>query len=535
MRPVLLRFATNAVLRLLLCGLFVLPVLGTVSGDELGLFSYADLTTLYDQKNISPELGSKLNRLLTTPFVYNSNSHVSSPRLLTSPQLGEFIRVALWNIERGLEYEALEAAFDSDTRLAAVIGTKRFPIGSDQRRELFEQAKLLREADVIVLNEADWGVKRSGYRNITLDLATRFGFNYAFGVEFIELTPVHSNNALSTPDAAPREISDIVKLDPALYKGLHGIAILSRFPLDNVRLVPFKNQAYDWYAEEKKGVSFIEKARRNLVKRVFLEDALREVRRGGRTMLITDITDPRFPAGRATVVATHLESRTSPAKRQIQLKELLETIKPIRNAVIVAGDMNTSGTDATPTTIKRELHKRFGNPEYFLKRGINYLLGFGMIEDAIGTSLTFGRSHGDPTVRHIPIIMPNEERKFFSLLKEFRFADGGSIDFRGEKSRSANGRSSTLANSNERGNKGFVTTFRLERPVKFFGKFKLDWIFVKPVHLFNPSNYQGSYLFAPHFGRTLTAVNAITENRISDHSPMIVDLPLAEPAIEKQK
>ena len=522
----------NAFLGALICCLSYLPCYAT-SGDSLNLFSYSEMTALYAAGEVPPELSARLNRLLTVPFVHTTESRAFID-LSRSERLGEFIRVASWNIERGLEYEALEAAFDSDERLAALLDTVRFPVGSDARREIFEQAELLRMADVIVLNEVDWGMKRSNYRNVAAGLAARMKLNYAFGVEFLELTPVHLSNS-SSPVPALNKIDQVMKLDPDRYKGLHGIAILSRFPLENVRLVPFKNQPYNWFEDEKRGVSIIEKAKRKLVKHVFLEEALREVRRGGRTMLMADVVHPRFPAGRATVVATHLEARTSPSKRQIQLKELLEVIRPIRNPVIVAGDMNTSTNDMTPTTVGRELNKRFGNPEYLAKRGLDYILGFGLIEGALSATLTFGRSYGDPTVRHIPVIMPNEERKFFSMLKQFRFADGGSFDFRGEESRSANGRTNTLANSNERDSKGFVTTFRLKRPVKYLGKFKLDWIFVKPVHLFDPSDYQGSYLFAPHFGRTLQAINSIVEGRISDHSPMIVDLPLTEPAILKSE
>jgi endonuclease/exonuclease/phosphatase family metal-dependent hydrolase len=534
MRVGLLLFSKNVLFRLLVGCLMALPA-GGDSGDAVLLFSYTELTALYSDKRASPEIEAKLNRLLTVPFV-NTNVSTNKPiPLARSEQLGEFVRVAHWNIERGLEYEALEAAFDSEEKLIALLDPQEFPAGSDARKQILEQASLLRGADVIVLNEVDWGLKRSGYRNVVAELASRFSLNYAFGVEFIELTPVHLSQKKDLPDGKTDEITEILKLDEERYKGLHGTAILSRFPLDNVRLIPFKSQPYDWFEGEKKGVSFVEKAKRKLVKEVFLAEALSEVRRGGRTMLIADITDPRLPAGRATVVATHLESRTSPANRQIQLKELLDTIKPIRNPVIVAGDMNTSSSDTTPTSVGRELGKRFGKPEYWLKTGLNYLLGVGMIQDAAIASLTFGRNHGDPTVRHIPIIMPNDERKFFSLLKEFRFADGGAIDFRGESSRSAGGKRNTLANSNERDEKGFITTFRLKRPVKFIGRYKLDWIFVKPVLLFDASDYQGSYVFAPHFGRTLGAVNSISKNRISDHSPMIVDLPLAEPSIEKQK
>jgi len=502
---------------------------GAIAGGGEDLLTYPELKSLYSHATMTTALEARLNRLLTVPFVVNQIG--TNPVAIASrTPLGEYIRVAAWNIERGLEYDALEAAFASEDDFVALLDAKRFPIGSKIRTEIIEQARSLREADVIILNEVDWGLKRSDYRNIAADLAAKLKFNFAFGVEFVELSPVHLNE--SPP---PAELAEMVKLDPERYRGLHGIAILSRFPLENVRLVPYKHQPYDWFSEEKKNISLIEKGRRKLVKEVFLEDAFREVRRGGRTMLMADIVDPRFPAGRATVVGTHIENRTTPKKRQRQLAELLEVIKPMRNPVIVAGDMNTSGRDMAPTDLPRELSKRFGKPEYLLRTGLNYALGLGLVEDLLASTFQFGRNHGDPTVRHLPILMPNEERKFFSMLKDFRFEDRGSFDFRGEAARSSNGLRNTLANSNERDEKGFVTTFRLKRPVKFVGKFKLDWIFVKPVHLFDPSDYQGSYLFAPHFGRTLETVTTAVENRISDHHPMIVDLPLGEPEIAKQK
>ncbi|MEJ7624747.1 MAG: endonuclease/exonuclease/phosphatase family protein [Pyrinomonadaceae bacterium] len=491
------------------------------------LLTYQELTKLYINRPLPADLESRLDNLLSVAFVTN-RPNTSLPPLSSQASLGQYIRVAHWNIERGIEYDALEAALTSEAKFEALLRTDRFPLGREARREILDQASALRAADVIVLNEVDWGMKRSGYRNIAGDLAARLNFHFAFGVEFVELSPVYLNDNPETHD-------ELFSLDTDRYRGLHGTAILSRFPLENVRLIPFKNQPYDWFREEKQNVSMIEKARRKLIKTVFREDAFREVRRGGRTVLLADIIDPRFPSGRATIAATHIEIRTTPKLRQAQLGELLDIIKPIKNPVIIAGDMNTSGQDMTPTNLKREISKRFGKPEYWLRTGVNTLLGLGLIEDVISASLQFGRNHGDPTVRHIPVVMPNEERRFFSQLKDFRFDDGGSIDFRGEAARSTKGRSNTFANSNERDEKGFVTTFRLNRPVKFLGKFKLDWIFVKPVHLFDPSDYQGSYLFAPHFGRTLDAVTGAIESRISDHHPMIVDLPLLEPSIKKVK
>lgn len=498
--------------------------------DADDFLKYTDFTTLYSAGPVPREIQGRLDRLLSVPFVHHLGVGPSPPTLASTPLLGEYIRVAQWNIGRGLEYDALRAVFKSDEAFEAMLDPVRFPLGSEQRQKIIQQGRLLRVADVIVLNEVDWGLPRTGYRNITADLASELNMHYAFGVEFVELSPVlmDGSGPISTDDHTSG-----VTIDAERYKGLHGTAVLSRFPLSNVRLIPFAEQPYDWFESEKKGFSMLEKARRAVTKQVFLVETEREVRRGGRMMLIADINDARFPAGRATVVATHLENRTKPAGRQRQLAELLATIRDIRNPVIVCGDMNTSTEDTTPTSIQRELKKRFGKPEALIKTGANYVLGFGLVQNAAEASLRFGRGYADPTVRSIPVVMPNDERKFFSMLKAFRFSDGGAFDFRGEPLRSSNGRRNTLANSNERDQKGFSTTFRLQRPIKMVGKHKLDWIFVKPVHLFDPSDYQGSYLFAPHFGRNLGEINRLIQGRISDHSPMIVDLPLLEPRIDK--
>jgi endonuclease/exonuclease/phosphatase family metal-dependent hydrolase len=498
-------------------------------------FTYTELTALYEQEKLPASLEDKLNKLLTVPFVDNSYASAAPVTFSQSPQLGEFLRVAHWNIERGLEYRAVETVFCNKELFEAILDVKEFPRGSDERQRALEQAAMLRAADIIVLNEVDLGMKRTDYRNIAADLAAKLKMNYAFGVQFVELTPVHLSREKEDATEQEKELTEIIRVDPALYKGLHGIAILSRFPLENVRLVPFKNQPYDWYRSEKNGTSLIEKGKRKLSEKVFLEETLREVRRGGRTTLLADIADPRFPNGRVTIAATHLENRTESANRVEQLEELLDSIKEICNPVVLAGDMNTSSADFTPTSLRRELVKRYGNPQYWIRKGIGYALGFGLIEDTVLDALTFWRKQSDPTVRHIPFLMPNSEHKFFSTLEDFRFADGGAFDFRGDKERSYQNRDKKLANSNERGGKGFVNTYQVARPIKFVGKYKLDWIFVKPADLKKPNDSKGAYRFAPHFGRTFSEVNEVVPDRISDHRPLIVDLPLGEPPLTQAK
>lgn len=507
------------------------PLFAAPPDETPAYLSYAELTALYEQESIPKALEAKLGLLLKTPFVKNARRASAGFDFSESPELGEFVRVAQWNIERGLQFEALEAAFTDPIRFAKLLDREEFPPGSEKRQRIIEEALILRKADVVILNETDWGVKRSGYRNVAGELAEKLGMNYAFGVQFVELSPIYLSRKNKEKKGEEKEILDLIAVDSARYKGLHGIAILSRFPLENVRLVPFKHQPYDWYRSEKKGPGMLEKGKRELAKKVFLEETLREVRRGGRTTLYADVVHEKFPGGRFTVAATHLENRAVSKHRVRQLKEVLAEIENVKNPVVFAGDMNTSGKDLRPTSIQRELTKRFGNPDFWLKRGIKYALGFGLYEDILMGAVSFGRTQGDPTVKNIPYFSPNPARKFFSTLEDFRFSDGGAFDFRGDERRSIGGRGKYLANSNERAGKGFETTFQVKRPIKFIGKYKLDWIFVKPARLSSPEDKNGSYVFAPHFGRTLAYLNEAVENRISDHRPLIVDLPIREPHI----
>ena len=54
---------------------------------------------------------------------------------------------------------------------------------------LSAQMDILQSADVLVLNELDWGMKRSDYRAVVKDLADALKMNWAYGVEFKEEIP----------------------------------------------------------------------------------------------------------------------------------------------------------------------------------------------------------------------------------------------------------------------------------------------------------------------------------------------------------
>jgi len=501
------------------------------------LFTYAELVQLYENKDLPQALKVKLDRLLTTPFISNAASaRGAQPLLPTTPKLGRFLRVVQWNIEQGIEYEAVVAAFSDARRFAKLLDSSAYPSGSQERKKILQQVALMKQADVLVLNEVDWGMKRTDYRNVTADLATALRMNYAYGVEFVEVDPI----ALGTEEfeevsAEDREtLAKQIAVDKSRYLGLHGSAILSRFPLQNVRLQQFENQPHDWYTEEIESVRPLEAGKRKAGELVFREKIQRQVRRGGRMMLTAEIADQRIPGGRMTIVATHLEDKTKPKGRREQLNELLQRIGSINTTVVVAGDMNTSTHDGTPLSIERALKNRFGSKSFWAKQALGILTGV-KLPTLLLTGMNTYRTQADPTVKSIPLVASNPEEEFFDDLKDFRFADGNAFDFRGERERSIGGKKDTLANSNERGKKGFITTFEVERTIAFVGRFKLDWIFVKPPSLTDPYDEKQPHRFAPHFGRTLKLLNDGPKDRISDHAPLTVDLPLAEPPLNRRK
>jgi hypothetical protein len=200
--------------------------------------------------------------------------------------------------------------------------------------------------------------------------------------------------------------------------------------------------------------------------------------------------------------------------------------------------MNSTGSNGTPTSVPNLLYKRFGSTDFWVTKGIQWSTGVGIAYSATKTTLKLSgiQYRIDPTSANIPGASPNLERGFFNDIEKFRFADGTAIDFRGIPDRTVNNTAGTLADSNQRQNAGFVPTFVAEFIWKRIrvAKFKLDWVFVKS-DVKDPRDPKGSYVFAPHFARTLTDLNNCLPTPISDHSPMTVDLPFHEPSAAPAK
>jgi endonuclease/exonuclease/phosphatase family metal-dependent hydrolase len=180
-------------------------------------------------------------------------------------------RFVAWNVERGAQFEG--------------------------QVEALRTHPLLREADVLLLTETDTGMVRSGNRNVARDLARALGMQYAFVPCYLNLT-----KGSGMEQDLPGE-NDL---------GLHGKALLSRYPLANVRPVFLEN-----------GVDIM---------------ASREKRIGRQAAVAADI---RFPNATVTAVSVHLDAQSTQRHRYMQLRDVLDGIGGAL-PVVIGGDWNTS-------------------------------------------------------------------------------------------------------------------------------------------------------------------------------------------------
>ncbi|MBS1826929.1 MAG: endonuclease/exonuclease/phosphatase family protein [Acidobacteria bacterium] len=493
---------------------------GHTTGPELLTF---DELVLLNEKEPDEALKKKVDTLLTTPFIGNA-AHLAQvpphrPNVVT---IGPALRVTEWNIERGSNFDLIRLAFTDPDAFEKAFMAKQKEV-TPQLLEAKQQSVYMKESDVLILNEVDYGMTRTEYRDVAKELAAALGMNYAYGVEFLEVDSIYlGTEELVDPDEKSREqFKKDMTVDRGRYKGMHGTAILSRYPITAARSLRFK-VCYDWYASEKEELSKLEKGRRLAADKVFLERIGREVRRGGRMALIADIAVPDSPTKTVTIVAAHLENKCRPDCRVEQMDQLLKELERVKHPIVMGGDLNTTGADGAPTSVWREVKKRVRNPEFWAGQAITWFSPVA-IPKMFSVPGNYFKNYHDPSATHVPFVAPNKEAALFDTMEKFRFIGGTSFDYSGDPLRSINARGGKLSASNERAAKGFTTTYSFKRDLKgIAGRMRLDWLLVKPVG--DDGNHP--FHFAPYFGRTLESLNTSVPDGISDHHPITVDLPL---------
>jgi len=235
----------------------------------------AELWGLDRYRALEPDI----RRVLDTP-----ECGAGSKPAAATPAARPQYRFVAWNVERGAQFDGQVEALRTHPRL--------------------------RQADVLLLTETDAGMVRSGNRNVARDLARALDMHYAFVPCYLNLTK-GSGIEQDLPGA-----NDL---------GLHGNALLSRYPMANVRPVFLEN-----------GVDIM---------------ASREKRIGRQAAVAADI---HFPNATVTAVSVHLDAQSTQRHRYLQLRDVLNDIGD-KHAVVIGGDWNTSTYNSS-----RALHAILG-------------------------------------------------------------------------------------------------------------------------------------------------------------------------------
>ena len=161
-------------------------------------------------------------------------------------------------------------------------------------------------ADLVLATEMDRGMARSGQRDTPRELAELLGWNYAFGVEYVELGLGDEREARDHSGEVNRH-------------GLHGNAILSRYRISDVRILPIGESGV-WFVDSPKGDG--------------------QARVGARMALAARL---ETESGPIAVVAAHYESESSAEDRAVQTASLLRHLRDEfgDRRCVIGGDLNT--------------------------------------------------------------------------------------------------------------------------------------------------------------------------------------------------
>ncbi|MDQ3490090.1 MAG: endonuclease/exonuclease/phosphatase family protein [Acidobacteriota bacterium] len=186
-----------------------------------------------------------------------------------------------WNIERGSRFEGII--------------------------ESLKNHDGLKDKDVLLLTELDYGMARSENRFVAQELARELKLNYAFAPVYIAL---QKGSGVES------------QMEGENTKSIHGLALFSKYPMKNVHAIPLPNGKDKMWGKEK--------------------------RLGHLRALFADIA---HPAGEFRAVTIHLDAHCSRAHRHLQMKIILDHLDTLsRLPALIGGDWNTTTFNAQNAT-----------------------------------------------------------------------------------------------------------------------------------------------------------------------------------------
>jgi endonuclease/exonuclease/phosphatase family metal-dependent hydrolase len=218
-----------------------------------------------------PRLGARLEALLRAVRRF-SPANAPAP-----PAAPDRVKLVQWNIEHGNWYPQVERALLERPELAG--------------------------ADVITFDEIDLGCARAGNRDVAFDLAAALGLHAAWVPLFLETTRGRDDDLRM---AGGRENEE----------GLFGLAVLSRWPIGETRIVELPSPRRLQFE---------------------LERMI-----GRHVALVTEVLRPGAPF---VVVAAHLEVHRTRAHRADQMRVIMGALAKEQRPIAIAGDFNTHTFD----------------------------------------------------------------------------------------------------------------------------------------------------------------------------------------------
>ncbi|MCW5980438.1 MAG: hypothetical protein KIT09_20310 [Bryobacteraceae bacterium] len=189
----------------------------------------------------------------------------------SNPPERDSYRVLAWNIERGIELR--------------------------RQIDAFRNHPYLKTCDVLLLTECDIGMARSGNMDVPRELARELGFHYAFAPCYINL---------AKGSGAEHEVDGENEL------GLHGNALLSRYPIRNIRAIGLENGRDKMSGREK--------------------------RVGRQAAAVAEVVFPNLTLAAACV---HLDANSTQDHRRGQLEMVVDAL-PATGPAVIGGDWNTT-------------------------------------------------------------------------------------------------------------------------------------------------------------------------------------------------
>ena len=255
---------------------------------------------------IRTEVERIMNAVVTESFAaQNPKSKIQNPKSVAA---------LAWNIERGSVFEGIVDALQNHDDL--------------------------KDKDVLLLTELDYGMARSGNRFVAREIAERLNLNYAFAPVYIALQKGSGVEAAAAGENT---------------KSIHGLAMFSKWPMKNVHAVPLPNGKDKMWGKEK--------------------------RLGYLQVLIADI---EHPAGTFRAVTVHLDVHCSREHRRRQMRIILDHLDTLPALpTLIGGDWNTTTFNAQNARrailgywrrvmmgVKNVAKNHFPHPDRYFERGL---------------------------------------------------------------------------------------------------------------------------------------------------------------------